>query len=87
MKQEHRNGQMTNDDSALSLRPFDSLLFEARLNDEIGLSFNPQPAAQADRRSADLFERHCAINASQPTNRRDSVFHPGVSIADLVASA
>ena len=56
MKQEHRNGQMTNDDSALSLRPFDSLLFEARLNDEIGLSFNPQPAAQADRRSADLFE-------------------------------
>ena len=52
MKQEHRNGQMTNDDSALSLRPFDSLLFEARLNDEIGLSFNPQPAAQADRRSA-----------------------------------
>ena len=70
MKQEHRNGQMTNDDSALSLRPFDSLLFEARLNDEIGLSFNPQPAAQADRRSADLFERCPSPVFSQRPNEK-----------------
>ena len=61
MKQENRNGQTGDDTSALSLPPADSPLFEVRCNNEIGLSFNPQPSAQANRRSADFFEHRGAL--------------------------
>ena len=57
------NIQTSNDTWVLSSPPTDSLLFEARLNDEIGLSFNPQPSAQANRRPADFFKRCGAMTA------------------------
>ena len=61
MKQENRNGQTGDDTSALSSVTADSLLFEVRCNNEIGLSFNPQPSAQANRRSADFFVHRGAL--------------------------
>ena len=72
-----RNQPKRDHSSAFSLPPGDSLLCEARLNEKQELpserpsSFNPQPAAQADRRPADLFKRRWTTSTelATPMNR------------------
>ena len=72
-----RNQPKRDQIAEFSLPPGDSPLCEARLNEMQELpsgcpsSFNPQPAAQADRRPADLFRRRWTTSTelATPMNR------------------
>ena len=57
--------------SGFASPPVDSLLCEARLIDKTVSSFNPQPTAQGDRRSADLFRRCLSPNFRNRQTRND----------------